>query len=275
MFSLFISQDRKNVDQYITMISQGGTTLPDRDYYLKDDPRSTRVRDAYRTYMQTLFSLTGEDAATASRDAEAIASIETTLAKAQYARVDMRDPYKTYNKYAVKDLGTLTSDLNWNNIFSQSKVNAGDSVIVGNPTFLKTADSLLAAVPLNDWKTYLKWNVLKNSAAYLPNAFVEAQFKFSQVLTGQKEQTPRWQRMASLIDNELGELLGQLYVQKYFKPEAKQRMIDLVNNLQTTFEDRIKRLDWMSDSTKQRVLKSCMPLPKRLPIPINGKITRA
>jgi putative endopeptidase len=271
LFSLFISQDRKNVDKYITMISQGGTSLPDRDYYLKDDPRSTRIKDAYRNYMQSLFGLVGEDATTASHDADAVMHIETTLAKAQYARVEMRDPYKTYNKYAVKDLSTLTSGLDWNSIFSQSKINTGDSVIVGNPTFLKTADSLLSALPLNDWKTYLRWNVLKNSAAYLPDAFVQAQFKFSQVLTGQKEQTPRWQRMASLIDNELGELLGQLYVQKYFKPEAKQRMLDLVNNLQTTFEARIKRLDWMSDSTKQRGIEKLHAFTKKIAYPDQWK----
>jgi len=271
LFSLYISQDRKNVDKYITMISQGGTTLPDRDYYLKNDARSTRVRDAYRTYMQTLFGLVGEDAATAAADADAVMRIETALAKAQYSRVELRDPYKTYNKYAVADLGTLTTDLNWSTIFSKSKISTGDSVVVANPTFVKSADMLLSALPLNDWKTYLRWNVLKNSAAYLPAAFVDAQFKFTQVLTGQKEQTPRWQRMASLIDNELGELLGQLYVQKYFKPEAKQRMVDLVSNLQSTFEDRIKRLDWMSDSTKQRGIEKLHAFTKKIAYPDQWK----
>jgi putative endopeptidase len=151
------------------------------------------------------------------------------------------------------------------------KVQAGDSILVNNPTFFKTADMLLSAVALKDWKSYLRWNVLKSAAPYLSTPFVEANFKFNQVVTGQKEQTPRWQRVASLIDQSLGELLGQLYVEKYFKPEAKQRMQDLVNNLQTTFEERIKRLDWMSDATKQRGIEKLHAFTKKIAYPDKWK----
>ncbi len=271
LFGIYVGQDRKKVDQYIPSIAQGGTTLPDRDYYLKDDARSTRIREAYRNYVKNLFGLIGENNATAEYDADAVMRIETALAKAQYSRVEMRDPYKTYNKFSVKDLNTLTTGLNWSNIFIQSKINAGDSILVGNPSFLKTADLLLTALPLNDWKSYLRWNVLKSSVSYLPDAFVKENFKFTQVLTGQKEQTPRWQRIATLIDNSLGELLGQLYVQRYFKAEAKQRMQDLVNNLQTTFEDRIKRLDWMSEATKKRGIEKLHAFTKKIAYPDKWK----
>lgn len=271
LFGIYVGQDRKKVDQYIPSIMQGGTTLPDRDYYLKDDPRSIRIREAYKNYVKNMFGLIGENATTAEYNADAVLRIETALAKAQYSRVEMRDPYKTYNKFAVKDLNALTTSLNWNDIFVQTKINAGDSVLVGNPSFLKTADLLLTALPLNDWKSYLRWNVLKSSAPYLPDAFVKENFKFTQVLSGQKEQTPRWQRIAALIDNNLGELLGQLYVQRYFKPEAKQRMQDLVNNLQTTFEDRIKRLDWMSEATKKRGIEKLHAFTKKIAYPDKWK----
>lgn len=267
LFRMGVGQDRKNVDQYIAQLSQGGTTLPDRDYYLKNDARSVRVREAYKIYSQQLFSLVGEDAATASASANAVMRIETALAKLQYSRVEQRDPYRTYNKFAIKDLNTTTPDMNWNNLFKVMKVNAGDSVLVDNPAFFKTADLLLGVLPLNDWKSYLRWCVLKSSAPYLTTPFVDANFKFSQVLSGQKEQTPRWQRVAGLVDGSLGEMLGQLYVERYFKPEAKQRMQNLVANLQTSFEDRIKRLDWMSEATKKRGIEKLHAFTKKIAYP--------
>ncbi|GEO07891.1 peptidase M13 [Segetibacter aerophilus] len=271
IFRFGVQQDRKNVDQYIPQVNQGGTTLPDRDYYLKNDPRSMRIREAYKTYLQQLFSLAGEEPVKAAASADAVMRIETALAKVQYSRVEQRDPYKTYNKFAIKDLNALTPDMNWNNLFVQMKVQAGDSVLVDNPAFLKTADLLLGVLPLNDWKSYLRWSVLKSSAPYLTTPFVEANFKFTQVLSGQKEQTPRWQRIAGLVDASLGEMLGQLYVERYFKPEAKQRMVDLVNNLQTSFEERIKRLDWMSEATKKRGIEKLHAFTKKIAYPDKWK----
>lgn len=152
LFGIYVGQDRKKVDQYIPSIMQGGTTLPDRDYYLKDDARSIRIREGYRNYVKNIFGLIGENNAAAEYDADAVMRIETALAKAQYSRVEMRDPYKTYNKYAVKDVNALTAGLNWNDIFIQTKINTGDSVLVGNPSFLKTADLLLTALPLIEGK---------------------------------------------------------------------------------------------------------------------------
>jgi len=266
-----VAPDRKNVTKYIPQIGQGGTTMPDRDYYLKNDARSTKVREAYRNYVQKLFSMVGQSSDLATANADAILRIETALAKAQYSRVEMRDPYKLYNKFSLKDLSASTISLNWETLLPLMKINGADSVLVGNPSFLKTADALLSAVPLADWKAYLQWNILKSSAPYLSTPFVNEAFKYNQVITGQKEQTPRWQRMSALIDGSLGEQLGQLYVQRYFKPEAKQRMQELVNNLQTAFEDRINRLDWMSSETKQRGIEKLHAFIKKIAYPDKWK----
>lgn len=267
LFSMYVGQDRKNVNEYIVNLGQGGTTLPDRDYYLKDDARSTGIRKAYRDHLERMFALIGENPATSAYDADAVMRIETALAKAQMSRVEMRDPYKTYNKFSVKDFSNQTLGMDWNALLAQMKVKGVDSILVSNPSFLKTADILLTALPLQDWKAYLRWNVLRSAAPYLSSAFVNESFRLSQVLTGQKEQTPRWQRISGLIDNTLGDLLGQLYVQKYFKGEAKTRMQEMVNNLQQTFAERIKRLDWMSDVTKEKALQKLNAFTKKIAYP--------
>ena len=254
MFGFFVGQDRKNVENMIPQLSQGGTTLPDRDYYLKDDSRSKNIRDAYTKYMIQLFTLSGLTSAEAKKNSETVFNIEKSLAEAQMSRVEMRDPQKTYNKFAVAELSKITPALDWKSLMAQMKVTGQDTVLVNSPAFFSKLNTLLTSTPVNDWKTYLQWNVLKSAAPYLSSAFVNANFEFSQALSGQKVQTPRWQRMASLTDNTLGELLGQLYVKNYFKPEAKERMQELVSNLIKAYEIRIKGLDWMTEPTKQKAL---------------------
>jgi putative endopeptidase len=271
LFGFFLAQDRKNVTQYIPQLSQGGTSLPDRDYYIKNDTRSTTIRNTYSQHLSKMFGLMGEDAATAERHADAVLRIETALAKAQMSRTEMRDPYKTYNKFSVKDFTATTPAINWTTMLNNLKLTSADSVIVNNPAFFKSVDLLLAAVPLEDWKTYLKWNVLNSAAPYLSSAFVKQNFALTQVLTGQKEMTPRWQFVSGIIDNQLGDQLGQLYVEKYFKPEAKQRMQALVNNLQETFAGRIQRLDWMSDETKRQALEKLNAFTKKIAYPDQWK----
>lgn len=267
LFGFFVSQDRKDVTKYIPQLSQGGTTLPDRDYYLKADGRSTTIRNAYAQHLNKMFALVGEDAATASAHADAVLRIETALAKAQMSRVEMRDPYKTYNKFAVKDFSATTPSINWNGMLGNLQLKGADSLVVNNPSFFKTVDALLTAVPLSDWKTYLKWRVIDNNAAYLAKPFAQQNFAMTQVLTGQKEMSPRWQFVSGIIDNQLGDLLGQLYVSKYFKPEAKVRMQELVKNLESTFAGRIQRLDWMSDETKVKALEKLNAFTKKIGYP--------
>jgi len=254
MFGFGVGQDRKNVTKYLASLGQGGTTLPDRDYYLKDDTRSLKIREAYLTYMTTLFTLSGSTAAVAQQKAKTVLAIEKSFAEAQMSRLEMRDPYKTYNKFTVEAFSKTTPNLNWTAILPKLLVKGQDTLLVSSPKFFVSLNDMLKSIPVSDWKTYLEWNVLKGSASNLSSPFVKASFAFNQVQTGQKVQTPRWQRMSSLTDGAIGELLGQLYVAKYFKPEAKARMIELIKNLRTAFETRINGLDWMSAETKEKAL---------------------
>ena len=254
LFSFYVGQDRKEATKLIAQLGQGGTTLPDRDYYLKADARTLKIQDAYKKYITQLFVLSGIMDELAKKNAETIFAIEKALATAQMSRVEMRDPYKTYNKFSVADFSKTTSNMNWATLLPKMKVSGQDTMLVGAPKFFTDLNALLVATPVADWKTYLQWNVLKTSAPYLSSAFVDANFAFTQVLSGQKVQTPRWQRMSQLTDGTLGELLGQLYVEKHFKPEAKVRMEQMVANLIKAYEIRIKNLDWMSAETKVKAL---------------------
>src|SRR5690606_5503496 len=254
-FGFWVGQDRRNVNKNMPQLSQGGTTLPDRDYYLVENTRNNDIKEAYRKYIADLFLLTGSTPEQASENFNSIWKIESALAKAQKSRVEMRDPQKTYNKFSLEDLSKETAPLNWVQILPAIKINGADSVLVNNPDFLKEESKFLLSSPVENLKVYLKWNILKNSASYLSNDFVEANFAFNQVLSGQKVITPRWQRTFSMIDSRIGDLLGQLYVAKYFTPEAKERMSDLVANLSETFAERIKALDWMSEETKEKALE--------------------
>lgn len=266
-FGFYVGQDRKNVTKNIPQLSQGGTSLPDRDYYLKSDPRSTRIQQAYKTYITTLFSLTGSSQAEAKASAETIFNLEKEFAQAQKSRVEMRDPHVTYNKFTLSDFNKLTPGINWKDMLPKMKVSGQDTILVNVPAFFSTMDATIKKTPLADLKTYLKWQVLKNSSSALSSPFVNANFAFSQVLSGQKVQTPRWQRMSSLTDNNIGELLGQLYVKKYFKPEAKERMKVLIENLRKAYAIRIRNLDWMSDATKEKALAKLQAFSPKIGYP--------
>ena len=272
LYRIGVGQDSKDVTKYIISIGQGGTTLPDRDYYLKNDTRSQKIKTDYIAYITKLFTLTGENTVKAMANAVTVMQLETAMAQAQMSRVEMRDPTKLYNKFTVDALSAKTPNLNWATILQElGYKEKQENVIVSNPKFIMFIDSLLNKVPLDDWKVYLKWGVLKNAAPYLSSEFVEANFTFNQSLSGQKVPTPRWQRMSGLIDNQLGDLLGQLYVDKYFNQAAKARMLELVNNLQTTFNNRIKNLDWMSEETKLRALGKLNTFVKKIGFPDKWK----
>jgi len=255
LFGFGVGQDSKHPTKNILQFGQGGTGLPDRDNYFKDDARTKKIQEAYKHYIVTLFTLTGTSEADAEKNAQTIFDIESKLAKAQMSRVAMRDPNKTYNRFAVTDFDKTTPHLHWTQLMPQMSVTGQDTVLVAQPDFFVTTDALLAATPVADWKVYLQWNILKGSAGALSSPFVKANFEFSSALSGQKVQTPRSERMSGMVDGSIGELLGQLYVEKYFTPAAKQYMVNLVNNLKITLGERIQHLDWMSDATKERALK--------------------
>ncbi len=271
LFSAFVNQDAKDINTYRIHMGQGGISLPDRDYYLKDDPRSVAVRNALKTYIVKLFTLTGVPENEAKSYSENIVKTETAIARAQWSRVELRDPQKRYNKYTPEDFSAHFNTLNIPRLFMDMNIPKQDFIIVSTPSFFKSLDSLLTNIPLDTWKQIARFEILKNAAPFLSNDFVMANFDFQKAISGQKEITPRWQRMTMVIDGNLGEMLGQLYVNRFFKPEAKARMQEMVNNLQQTFADRIKRLDWMSEDTKKKALIKLMAFTKKIAYPDKWK----
>lgn len=272
LFGFFIGQDRKNVEVMIPQFSQGGTTLPDRDNYLNNDHRSKAIQNAFHDNISTLFTLTGTNAAAAEKNAAFIFQIEKMLAAAQLSRVEMRDALKTYHKLSLKDFDKITPGINWERMLKNLKVTGQDSVLVNNPVFFTRLSYLLDSVSINDWKTYLQWKVIKSAAPYLSSDFVNANFLFDQVLSGQKIQTPRWQRISSLTDGSIPDLLGELYVKDYFKPEAKARMAEMISNLRTAYARRIKNLDWMGDATKEKALAKLAAFRPKIGYPDKWRI---
>lgn len=268
IFGFWVSPDDKNVTRQICQFMQGGLGMPDRDYYFKTDERTTKIRDAYKAYLVKMQGLMGNDDATAQKNADAIFKLETALAGASMTRVEMRDPYKLYNKYNLEGLNKLTPNINWNMMFQEMKISGQDSCIVATPNFFKEVSKQLTATPLDVWKTYLKFHVVNDMSPYLASNFDDAHFDFyGKTVRGQQEQKPRWKRVLSTVDRSVGELLGKMYVDKHFKPEAKERMMELVNNLATTYADRIKRLDWMSEVTKQKALEKLGTFIKKIGYP--------
>jgi len=183
----------------------------------------------------------------------------------------MRDPQKTYNKFAVADFSKKTPSMDWRSILAKFKITSEDSMLVNVPKFFAVADSLLASTPIATWQAYLQWNMLRSSAPLLNKPFVDANFAYNQALSGQKIQTPRWERASNRIDGAVGDLLGQLYVEKYFKPQAKARMQEMISNLIKAYEIRIKQLDWMSEVTKQKALDKLRAFTPKIAYPDKWK----
>lgn len=271
LFGFFVGQDRKQPQTMVVQLTQGGTSMPDRDYYLKSDARTKKIQTAFNTYVTTLFTLAGETEETAKAKAETVFSLEKKLATAQMPRVEMRDPYKTYNKFALADFDKGVPAFKWTSTLEKLQIKGEDTILVNSPKFFATADTLLNTIPASDWQTYLQWNVIRAAAPYLSKPFVDASFAYTQTLTGQKVQTPRWQRMSQLTDGTIGELLGQLYVEKHFKPAAKARMDEMIKNLIKAYEIRIKNLDWMSDVTKQKALAKLHAFTPKIGYPVKWK----
>jgi putative endopeptidase len=255
LFAFSVDQDSKHPTRNIADFGQGGITLPDRDYYLKDDARTQKIQNAYKQFILTLFTLTGTRDVDAAKNADVVFRIEKALANAELSRTDLRDPSKTYHKLSVYDFTKLMPHIKWGETLPKMKVVGQDSILVDEPDFFKALENQLGSTVVDDWKVYLKWNILKTYANALSSPFVNATFAFNSVLSGQKVQTPRNERASTYIDASMGELLGQLYVKKYFSPAAKAYMVNLVNNMKFALGERIKRLDWMSPATKTRALK--------------------
>ena len=272
VFGMYVAPDDKNVIKTIAQFYQGGLGMPDRDYYFKTDERTTKIREAYKAHLVKVLSLMGEDDATAKKDAEDIFKLETALAGASMTRVEMRDPYKLYNKFNLDGITAQTPGIDWKVLFADLKINGQDSLIVGMPAFFKEVSKQLKTSPLPVWKKYLQFHAVNDMSPYLSSAFDNEHFDFyGKTVRGQQEQKPRWKRVLNVVDGSVGELLGQMYVDKHFKPEAKERMMEMVNNLQTTYGERIQRLDWMSDVTKQKAMGKLNTFIKKIGYPDKWK----
>jgi len=245
-----VGPDQKNSSMNIASFRQTGLGLPDRDYYFKTDSSTAKIQQAYKTYVKTLFTLTGADEQTATKDAETVYAIEKQIANSHKTRVQLRDVESNYNKTAVAALVSSEPNIDWTSLLKDLGANGVDSVDIGQPAYYQQLNKLLTSIPIDQWKVYLKANTIGSYSNVLSTPFTDAGFEYAKVLTGREKQEDLWKRMVSAVDNNLGELLGQLYVKKYFPPEAKERMDKLVSNLEKAFSNRIQHLDWMSDSTK-------------------------
>ncbi|HEY9139132.1 MAG TPA: M13 family metallopeptidase [Terriglobus sp.] len=255
LFGFGSGQDQKDSSKVIPQIGQGGTSLPDRDYYLQDDDHMKSIRAAYVDHLTKMFVLAGDTPEKAATEAQAVLRIETALAKAQTPRVEMRDPAKRYHPMTVAELQTSTPNYKWNEYFTALKTPV-TSLNNGSPDFFKGMDAVIASSSVDDLKSYMRWHVIHSNASSLTKAFDQENFHFfAQVLLGAKEQSPKWKRCTQQTDAALGEAVGQDWVAKYFTPEAKANMQELVHQLEAALGDDIKNLDWMSAETKVEALK--------------------
>src|SRR5580693_7190631 len=253
LFGFRANQDAKDSTQVVGAAWQGGLGLPEREYYLKQDDKSKQLRDAYVKHVAKMFELSGDSSDAAATEAATVLGIETSLATASMKNTDLRDPHKTYHRMNMAELETMTPDFNWESYFKLLGHPELKEINVGQPDFFRALDSQLTASPLADWKTYYRWHLLNSAAPALPEKFVAEEFEFrGKTLTGAKEIQPRWKRCTQATDRALGEALGQLYVRKYFPPEAKAHALVMVNNLITALHDDLQTLSWMSPDTRRQ-----------------------
>ena len=266
IISLGISPDAENSSINITHFSQTGLGLPDRDYYFKTDSSTLAIQDAYITYLSTLLQLTGSGEGEAKNSAEKVYAIEKELAKSHKTRIERRIVKENYHKMSVAELNQKQPNIGWTAMLEQLGLDA-DSVDVRQPAYYEALNKMLKSVSLEDWKTYIRANTLASYAEVLSKPFEDASFAYEKVISGQSTQLTRAQQMVQKVDRQLGFALGQLYVKRYFNEDAKQRVLDLVNNLQKAFESRINQLDWMSDSTKTQAKEKLYAITKKIGYP--------
>lgn len=267
-FSFYLGQDDKISTKYALFLGQGGLGLGIRDYYFNTDDQTVKIRTEYVKHLQAMLRLIGQNEA----GAKSIMKLETDLAKASKKLEDLRDPIKNYNKMTVASLGKITPNINWNSIFPLLGVAKADSVIVGQPEFYKALNTFVKSYSIEDWKTYLKWDLVNTYAAYLNSDIEKQNFKFySTVMNGVSKQKPRWKRVVGQTDNYLGELIGQVYVAEYLPKGSKEKLLEIGNNIREVYADHIKKLDWMSEATKVKALKKLSKIVMKVGYPDKWK----
>jgi len=261
LFGGGVEVDLMNAKTYAFYLAQSGLGMPDRDYYTRDDADANKLRKQYLAHVTAMLKLLGDNAEQALAGAKTVTAIETRLAKASKTRVEMRDIPGLYNKMTLAQLQQLSPGFDWSRYLKNiNRENIGDFIVMA-PNFFKEMGLMLTEVPLADWQTYLRWQVLTTYASSLSSPFVDENFHFfSQVMEGTKENEERWKRMTSLTSNSLDQLVGQMYVEKYFPPACKQRMEELCVNIKKAFEIRLRQLLWMSEATRKQALEKLLAM---------------
>lgn len=252
-FALFVGADEKNSAMNIVQLYQAGIGMGDRDYYLLEDEGSAKMRDAYRAYINKLFTLAGSSPEQADAAVDAVMKIEKAIAEISYGREDLRDSQKNYNKLAYEDFKQIESPLDWDVYFESMGLAGLKELDAKQINFYKDMSEALRNTTVDEQKYYLAFNLLSAAAPYLSDDFVDADFEFyGKVMSGKQEQQPRWKRSLNTVNGALGEAVGEMYVEKYFLASSKEKMLTLVGNLQTALSERINGLEWMSDTTKAK-----------------------
>lgn len=268
LFNFGSFQDFKDATRNIAALDQGGLGLPDRDFYLKDDAASVKIRQQYREHMRNMFGLLGDAPAEADRQAERVLQLETELAKVSMERVKRRDPANVYNKMRRTELHALTPAFGWERYFEAAGTPAFAEINVVSLPYAKGLQGIFKTAELASWKAYLRWHVLRNAAPSLSTPFAQESFEFyGRALTGAKELRPRWKRCVQAVDEDLGEALGQLYVARTFGADGKQRMLVLVAALEHALERNIRDLPWMTAVTKQKALEKLALISNKIGYP--------
>lgn len=255
IWGIGVDQDMKDSETYALYVGQDGLGMPDRDYYLKDDAESKRVREAYRLHVAKMFTLLGNTPKDAERMRDTVLGIETELAKASMKKEDMRDPEKIYHKYTLAKLKKLAPAVDWPKYLKRIQGEKATYYLVMQPDFFKEASRMLESITLPEWKAYLTFHVVNDFSSALSEPFVRQTFSFyGKTLMGTESMKPLWRRVLATVNGGLGECIGKLYVERHFPPEAKKKMDLLVDDLFTAYETRMKSLDWMSPATKKKAL---------------------
>ena len=268
LFQFNSGQDFKDSNAVIAQFDQGGLGLPDRDYYLKDDPKSVELRQKYVAHVQRMFELAGEKPELAKADAAAVMQIETALAKGSLDLVSRRDPEKVYHKIGKPELAALSPAFRWNEYFAAAGAPAFQSINVSYPEFVKAIDAGIEATPLAGWKTYLTWQLVHSVSPFLPTGFTQENFNFyGKTLSGTEAMRPRWKRCVDFTDQELGEALGRKYVERTFGAEGKARTLKMVDALEKALGEDIEKLDWMTPATKGQAIVKLKAITNKIGYP--------
>ncbi|MBP1613016.1 MAG: Neprilysin [Bacteroidetes bacterium] len=256
LFNMYVTQDDKNSSKYQVYITQGGLSMPDRNYYFDVDGSAKSIREKFVAYAGNMFGIMGYEKNKAKQAALKLMEMETALAKTSRKREDTRDPLTNYHKMAFSKLETLTSNLDWKSFMNGVGLAKVDSVVVGQPEFLVALNGYLKKYTVEEWKNYLKFHLLNGLSSYLDDkTYLEDFIFYSSTLRGIKEPKPRWKRVVENTDGYLGELIGQVYVNEYLPKGTKEKLEEIGNAIKSVFAQRIKALDWMSAPTKEKALK--------------------